>query len=73
MEKKSKEYIFEIGEALFDKKTGKAVFKPRVGAEICRCERCIYWMKGKNDDLHFCGFFRSEMPADGFCSRGVIK
>lgn len=61
------EYIFEMGDALYDMNTGKAVFKPKPVGELIRCKDCKYWR-----DDHTCHEHSlvSPMGANEFCSRG---
>lgn len=35
-----KEYIFQLGDALYNEETGKAVFQPIVVGELIRCKDC---------------------------------
>lgn len=37
-----KEYIFQIDDALYNKETGEAAFKPKFVSELVRCKDCIY-------------------------------
>lgn len=37
------EYIFELGDALYNEETGKAVFKPKIVSRLCRCKDCKYY------------------------------
>ncbi len=63
-----KEYIFNMGDALYNMDTGEAVFKPKVVGEVVRCKDCKYWR-----DDHTCREHSlvSPMGANDFCSRGA--
>lgn len=37
------EYIFELGDALYNEETGKAVFKPKIVSKLVRCKNCKYY------------------------------
>jgi len=66
-----KEYIVEFGDALYDEKTGQAVFRPKIVGELIRCKYCKYW------DGYYChhpgygdGYAHYVPPIkneDGFC------
>ena len=70
-----KEYIVEFGDALYDEKTGQAVFKPKIEGELIRCKDCKYY--GRVDKRRFyrggdCtkGIISTIVPDKDFCSRG---
>lgn len=68
------EYIFEIGEALYNEETGEAVMNPTYKGKIVRCKFCKYHPNNPrpyadNDPIEtfiHCQF----MEANDFCSKG---
>ena len=64
------ELIFEISEGVMDK-NGKVVIKPKVVGKLTRCHNCIYLMEDR--EVPFCGFYRTVMPDNGFCSKAVPR
>lgn len=75
--KKMAEYIFEIGEALYNEETGEAVFKPTYKGKIVRCKDCKYNPNNPRpyaDDDPIETFIHCQfMGADGFCSKGKAR
>lgn len=37
------EYIFELGDALYNEEAGEAVFKPKIVSKLVRCKDCKYY------------------------------
>lgn len=80
-----KEYIFELGDALYDEKTGKAVFNPKVKGELIRCKDCKYQEKYFHEDrrrkdggyyIYGCELadgYSHVCLGDDFCSRAERK
>ncbi len=68
------EYIFEIGEALYNEKTGEAVMKPTYKGKIVRCKDCKYYRKtnffGFGVEATECKWWNKLTVDDTFCSYG---
>lgn len=63
-----KEYIFQIDDALYNKETGEAVFKPKFVNELVRCKDCMY-----ADSYYHCTWANFWGTADDYCSRAKPK
>lgn len=68
------EFIFELGNALYNEETGEAVFKPKIVSKLVRCKDCKYY--GRVDKRRFyrgmdCLQKRIDtiVPDKDFCSR----
>ena len=59
----SKEYIFELDDALYNEETGEACFNPVIKDELIRCKDCKH--RPKKPDYYEDGF-DLEFP-DGIC------
>lgn len=66
------EYIFEIGEALYNEKTGEAVMKPTYKGEIVRCRECKHrFIDGENVRFNVCELNHNKVQSDDwFCADG---
>lgn len=63
-----KEYIFQIDDALYNKETGEAVFKPKFVNELVRCKDCEYY----NGEDKYCVNDIFAKP-NGYCMYGKEK
>lgn len=64
----AKEFIFKLSDALYDEKTGEAVFMPENMGELVRCKDCY---RAKEDTLYgglWCGGHIRH--AQWFCADG---
>lgn len=72
-----KEYIMQFGEALYDEKSGEAVFKPVVKGEVIRCKDCKHWNALIPSAEHgFCDAWREVFMTterEGFCYKAERK
>ena len=74
----SKEFIFELDNALYKEETGEAVFKPKVKGELVRCYKCVYWDRktirwdGKQN-IAVCNKCYEWKGADFYCADGEQK
>jgi hypothetical protein len=65
------EYIFEMGDALYDMDTGKAVFKPKPVGELIRCKECKH--RDPEDKKCDCGhdiLWQLPRSDEWFCADG---
>ncbi len=62
------EYIFEIGDALYDEENQEAVFKPEYKGKLVRCKDCI-WKYGTDCTR----FAEVRVSPEDYCSRGEAK
>ena len=69
----SKEFIFELDNALYNEETGEAVFKPKVKGELVRCEECIHKKDIGIKNTIYCPVVDSYEPKDWFCADGKRK
>lgn len=69
------EFIMELGDALYDEKTGEAVFKPKIVSRLCRCKDCVAYgeMFPGKDTRMICHKFALNFPRDFFCADGERK
>lgn len=61
------EYIFDMGDALYDMDTGKAVFQTKPVGKLVRCKNCENW----DEQDHWCNIrdsYRWDYKPDDFCS-----
>lgn len=65
----SKEFIFELDNALYNEETGEAVFKPKVKGELVRCGECIMGIEESGEK--YCGGEYHKL--DWFCADGKRK
>lgn len=72
-----KEYIFKIGEGLYNDETGEVIFKPEVVGELIRCKDCKKW---KDPHDYECPYHTSGDPyidddpeEDFYCAGGKRK
>ena len=64
----SKEFIFELDNALYNEETGEAVFKPKVKGELVRCGECKYfYADGGNCTIDMDWIF--GLTENDYCSR----
>ena len=65
----SKEFIFELDNALYNEETGEAVFKPKVKGVLVRCKDC------KHYDGKWCLLLDmvNSDTGDWFCADGIRK
>jgi len=74
------EYIFEMGDALYNEETGEAIFQPKVVGELVRCRDCIHSSVLLDEYDNECGYacnitydaggFWLEVEKDHFCRYG---
>ena len=74
----SKEFIFELDNALYNEETGEAVFKPKVKGELVRCYKCVYWDRKTirwdgNQNIAVCDKCYEWKGADFYCADGERK
>lgn len=69
----SKEFIFELDNALYNEETGEAVFKPKVKGELVRCGECKYWEAFKNGVNGWCNRHGVPQCSFWFCADGKRK
>ena len=63
------EYIFEMGDALYNEETGEAIFKPKVVGELVRCKDCMFYVP--EDDSRCDVIEQFDVPEMFFCGNGV--
>lgn len=68
----SKEFIFELDNALYNEETGEAVFKPKVKGELIRCGECKYYLDTERVKER-CALKDCAVYKDDFCSYGERK
>lgn len=74
----SKEYIFELGDALYNEETGEACFNPVVKGELIRCKDCKWWKtnymwNGTERKVCVKEPYEPVRASDFFCADGVRK
>ena len=64
----SREYIFEINDALYDRETGNVCMMPKIVGALIRCRDC----KHRQEDTIFKKLYCDgrEVVADGYCWKG---
>lgn len=66
------EYIFEIGEGLYNEETGECCFKPKIIGKLIRCKDCKFKVGEKPiaDGRYWCVLHQSFMY---YCSDAERK
>lgn len=67
-----KEYIFQIDDALYNKETGEAVFKPKFVNELVRCKDCKYVIPYESGGFNCltCPNVDRDVDENWFCADG---
>lgn len=66
------EYIFEMGDALYNEETGEAIFQPKVVGELIRCRDCKH--RSKSGLCNMWSVFGTVTTDDEmYCSYGERK
>lgn len=73
MKEVADEYIFDLGEALYNEETGEAVFNPIIKEKIVRCKNCKYLQHDKSFGYHYCPVVGHLRNYDDFCNFGRNK
>lgn len=69
------EFIFELGDALYNEETGEAVFKPTIVSKLVRCKDCKHcFADGTNVRYNVCELNHNKVQGDNwFCADGERK